>query len=242
MWKPDICIHHFPCDDGFASAWVARRTWPDITIKGTNYGLPFPDVDVLGKNILIADFSYKSDVLGGIMMRGARSIVMLDHHKTAQADLVDFNIETRAPVQFCAQDVDGFLRDYADLGRPPVIAHFDMNRSGAALTWEFCNPGFDPPAFIAMIEDRDLWRFKLPHTRAFSLYLRSLDYDLAEWDYLATRFNGDQASVMREAAAIERFYNRKIAEILPTATLKSIGKWKGVPVAHAPYSLSLIHI
>lgn len=47
MWKPDVCIYHFPCDDGFAAAWVVNRKWPDVKLAPTNYGLPFPDVELL---------------------------------------------------------------------------------------------------------------------------------------------------------------------------------------------------
>lgn len=237
-WTPDICIYHFPCDDGFASAWVARKRWPDIVMAPTNYGQPFPDVDFRGKNVLIADFSYKPDAVSELMMSyGARSIVMLDHHKTAQADLAAFKVDMALGEKFFAGEIDGMLRDCAELNRPAVVAHFDMERSGAALTWEFCFFGA-PPAFIEMIEDRDLWRMKLQNTRAFSLYLRSFDYDFAVWDAVADRMRDNTSNVLNEARAIERFYDRKIAEMLPTATIKSIGQWKGVPVAHAPYAFA----
>lgn len=43
---------------------------------------------------------------------------------------------------------------------------------------------------------------------------------------------------MAEAESIERFYDRKLAEMLPTATVKKIGNWDGVPVAHAPYAFA----
>lgn len=237
-WTPDICIYHFPCDDGFASAWVARKRWPGITMAPTNYGRPFPDVDVVGKNILIADFSYKSEALGEIMQRGARSIVMLDHHKTAQADLKEFNVECHDPVKFTAGDVESMLRDYADLGRPAVLAHFDMERSGASLTWDFCFPDQPMPIFIQFIEDRDLWRFALRETRAFSLYLRSWPYDFETWGHIADAVDNDPNLVMGEALTIERYHDRRIAELVPTATIKDIGKWKGVPVVHGPYEFA----
>ena len=53
-WKADVCIYHFPCDDGFASAWVARRKWPDIVLAPTNYGLKLPEVEIDGKNFTLA--------------------------------------------------------------------------------------------------------------------------------------------------------------------------------------------
>lgn len=239
MWKPDVCLYHFPCDDGFASAWVARKRWPDLVMAPTNYGQMFPDVDYRGKNILIADFSYKPDAISELMMSfGARSIVMLDHHKTAQADLKDFTVEICGDAKFSAGDMVGMFRDFAELDRPAVAARFDMDRSGASLTWEFCFPDQPMPMLIKLIEDRDLWRFKNPWTRAFSLLLRSYPYDFDTWTTFANSLELNPVEMRHEAEAIERFYDRKIADMLPTATMKTIGKWKDVPVAHAPYAFA----
>lgn len=234
-WTPDICLYHFPCDDGFASAWVARRKWPDVAMAPTNYGLALPEIDVAGKNILIADFSYKPDVLADFVRRGAKSIVMLDHHKTAEADLKDFKVEMCGGAKFCASDMEGMFRDMAELDRPPIVARFDMQRSGASLTWEFCFPDEPMPNLIAAIEDRDLWRFALPATRAISLLLRSYPYDFEVWGDLIAK---GAISAAERGLEIERFYDQKIAEIIPTATLKDIGKWKGVPTAYAPYAFA----
>jgi uncharacterized protein len=237
MWTPDICIHHFPCDDGFAAAWVARRKWPGIVIKGTNYGAPVPDLDMAGRNLLIADFSYKPDVLKSLATRAA-SVVILDHHKTAEADLQAFKVELPAGVRFVGPNVDGVLQQLAALDRPAVAAHFDMQRSGAALTWDFCFPDEPPPRFIQLIEDRDLWRFNLPESRSLWMLLRSFPYDFETWDAIADAMTREPDRVLAEAAAIERFYDLRLAEMIPTATLKVIGKWKGVPVAHAPYTFA----
>ena len=231
-WKPDICIYHFPCDDGFAAAWVAKKKWPDITLAPTNYGQAFPDVDISGKNVLIADFSYKPDALL-VLAKRAASVVVLDHHKTARADLEQFNITTSDGL-FRLTDVETAM----GLAKDRVAAHFDMDRSGAMLTWNFCFPDEAAPVFIQFIEDRDLWRFRLKETRAFSLYLRSFPYDLDVWSNIAHRLDFQANAVIWEAEAIERFYDQKLAEMLPTATLKTVGKWSGVPVAHAPYAFA----
>lgn len=240
MWKPDIFIYHFPCDDGFASAWIVRRKWPDVVMAPTNYGQMFPDVDYRGKNVLIADFSYKPDAISELMMTfGARSIVMLDHHKTAAADLKDFNVEMCGDAKFAAVDVDGAFRDMAELDRPQVLARFDMERSGASLTWEFCFPDEPMPWLIRHVEDRDLWRMVLPNTRKISLLLRSYPYDFDVWTKLCESNDAQsRTSVLADATSIERFYDQKLAEIVPTATLKTIGKWKNVPTAHAPYAFA----
>lgn len=236
-WKPDVCVYHFPCDDGFASAWIARKRWPDLIMAPANYGQAFPSVDFRGKNVLIADFSYKPDAISELMMSyGVRSIVMLDHHKTAKEDLKDFAVMRYT--EFGADDIEGIFRDFAEHGRPPVAACFDMERSGASLTWRFCFPNSAMPEFVQFIEDRDLWRFRLRNTRPFSLYLRATPMTFEAWDEVAREWNSEPENVIAKAHAIERFYDQKIAEMVPTATLKSIGKWKDVPVAHAPYAFA----
>lgn len=236
-WKPDICLYHFPCDDGFASAWTVQNKWPDCAMVPINYGQKFPDIDLTGKRLLIADFSFPPNALADFANK-AKEIVILDHHKTAKADLVEFEVGICGDALFAAADIDGMFRDMAELGRPAILARFDMERSGASLTWEFCFPHLPTPVFVQIIEDRDLWRFKLRETRAFSLYLRSFPYDFAKWSEIAGRLRDDPNLVMGEALSIERFYDQKLAEMLPTATLKTIGKWPGVPVAHAPYAFA----
>jgi uncharacterized protein len=233
MWKPDICVYHMPCDDGFASAWIVHGKWPDCALAPTNYGLAFPDVDIVGKKLLIADFSYKPDVLADLLKRGAHSIVVLDHHKTAEADLAQFKVGQSG---LDLAHLDGMFRDMIRQQRPPILARFELEHSGAALTWEFCHPGRSIPFMVELIEDRDLWRFKFSQTRAFSLYLRSFPYEFSIWDSVERRLTTDQ--IIFEARGAERFYDHCIAEMVPTATLISIGKWSGVPVAHAPHAFA----
>lgn len=205
----------------------------------TNYGQMFPDVDYRGKNLLITDFSYKPDALSELMMSfGARSIVMLDHHKTAEADLADFKVEMCGVAKFVASDMEGMFRDMAEIDRPAIAARFDLQRSGASLTWEFCFPDEPMPWIIQHVEDRDLWRMALPDTRKVSLLLRSYPYDFEVWTKLMAADAHSKSNALADATSIERFYDQKIAEMLPTATLKDIGKWKGVPTAHAPYAFA----
>ena len=90
-WKPDVVIYHDPCDDGFASAWVAQKKWGSgLTMVPANYGQAIPDEDILsGKNVLIADFSYPKEELEALAAI-ASEVVVLDHHKTAAAALGAF--------------------------------------------------------------------------------------------------------------------------------------------------------
>ncbi|RIK92909.1 MAG: phosphohydrolase [Proteobacteria bacterium] len=211
-YKPDVFLYHAPCDDGFGAAWAAWRKWGDEVeyIPGT-YGKAPPDVT--GKHVLMGDFSFKRPALED-MANKAKSIIILDHHKTAEEDLAPFKVEFCGDALLAAADIPGMLRDMAELNRPPILAHFDMTKSGARLTWEFCHPEKLVPHLIRFIEDRDLWRFALPHTRDVSLLLRSYPYDLQTWSVLDEAMERNIDGVLQEAAGISRFYNQKIDEML----------------------------
>ena len=82
-----LCIYHGNCADGFGAAWVVRKALGDDVefFPGVYQSEP---PDVTGRDVVMVDFSYKRDVLLD-MAAEADSIVIIDHHKTAQEDLVD---------------------------------------------------------------------------------------------------------------------------------------------------------
>jgi nanoRNase/pAp phosphatase (c-di-AMP/oligoRNAs hydrolase) len=149
----DIVIYHGNCYDGFTSAWVARKHSPDATFIPAQYGDTPPDV--AGKRVLIVDFSYpRAQLLE--LHEVATYLFVLDHHKTAQADLEGLS--------FCV---------------------FDMERSGASLAWDTLFPREMRPPLVSMIEDRDLWRFDIPDSKAYHAALTSVPMTFENWDAVA---------------------------------------------------------
>lgn len=208
MWKPDAVIYHSPCDDGFGAAWAAFRRWGgDVLYWPGRYGEEAPPAD--DRRLLIADFSFKRPVLDE-MSKKARSIVILDHHKTAQEDLGGL------PDPAFAGDINNANYDVGLDGALPTWARFDMNKSGARLAWEFCHPGMDVPELIRLIEDRDLWRFEYPETKAFTLWLRSHPYEFGTWSRIADQLEdgASRRAIMLQAHAVEAFYDQKVSEML----------------------------
>jgi hypothetical protein len=62
--------------------------WPTCIFIPAEYGAPLDLDDIEGKNILFVDFSAPADVLRAMVDEGkARSVVVLDHHKSAQKAL-----------------------------------------------------------------------------------------------------------------------------------------------------------
>lgn len=167
----NICIYHANCADGFTAAWAARTHLGDkAQYIPASYGDTPPDVT--GADVTIVDFSYKRPVLEE-MAEAAQSILVLDHHESAEREL--FGLPLAAPTI-----------DQHELA-PRISAIFDMNRSGAQLAWDFFRPGYGPkrPALIDYVADRDLWRFDLPSSRAINEAIGNLTFDFDGWSDLS---------------------------------------------------------
>lgn len=121
--------------DGFASAMILNLFLKSINeaqnalfFPAQYKETPLPEESLYeDADVYILDFSYPKETLEKIKSK-AKSIVVLDHHESAQRNL------------------DGL-----------EYAIFDMEKSGATLTWQFFFPDKPVPEFIKHIEDRDLW-------------------------------------------------------------------------------------
>lgn len=228
--KPDICIYHGNCADGFTAAWAIWKLWPDIAFFPGVYGETPPDVT--GKHVLMVDFSYKRPVLE-VMGSSAASITILDHHKTAHADLEPFVvIDLQGPVT---------LSDMASFsGQLPIQALFDMNKSGAMLAWEFCFPDEPAPRLVQHVQDRDLWRFELIGTREIQAAVFSYPYEFETWNTLVEDCEtpAGRNHLINQGAAIERKHFKDIDELLAQTRREMVIGGFRIPVANLPYTLA----
>lgn len=223
-----LCIYHGNCADGFGAAWAVREALGDIDFHPGVYQDPPPDVT--DRDVILVDFSYKADVLFD-MVRKARTVLVLDHHKTAADDLAGLPPPLDGPYDASA------MREWAQqCNGPPLHALFDMERSGAGIAWDYFHQGKPRPKLIDHIEDRDLWRFNLPNTREIQAAVFSYPYDFEVWTglMLAT----DLSELAIEGAAIERKHHKDIAELIHVVTrMMKIGGHV-VPVANLPYTMT----
>lgn len=185
-----LCIYHSNCTDGFGAAWAVRRALGEgVEFYPGQYGEAPPDV--FGRDVVIVDFSYKRDVLLE-MAQTARRITILDHHKSAAEDLMG---------------IDNIA--------PKITVVFDMDRSGAGLTWDYFHRDTPRPELINHIEDRDLWRFNLPGTKAVAACLFSYPYDFDVWDKLMSTPIEELAL---EGEAILRKQEKDIERLIESST------------------------
>lgn len=230
-WKPEVVLYHGNCDDGFGAAFSAWLLWGgDIEYRPCSYGEPAPIEDLRGKNVLMVDFSFKRPVMEEIGAVVA-SMVVLDHHKTAQQELHQWGASIHPRTL-----ADKLKETEFEIGHCliqnclPIIAWFDMEKSGARMAWEFCHPTVPVPNLIAHIEDRDLWRFRLDGTKEISAALRSYPHDFKQWE----GFVSNTCELLKEGADILRAHRKNIEAFCQNAYWTNVGGYP-VPVVNVPH-------
>lgn len=155
----DVVIYHSPCTDGYVSSFVAY--WFNKTILFDMKKLKFipynhankMTVDsiiefVKDKNVLMCDCSFKrEDSLR--MIDITNKFLIIDHHKTAEEGLKDIPNENKI---------------------------FNMDYSGAYLTWKYYFPHSEVPLFIQYVSDYDTFKKVLPKTTEFTAYIYTIPF------------------------------------------------------------------
>jgi oligoribonuclease NrnB/cAMP/cGMP phosphodiesterase (DHH superfamily) len=199
-------LYHSNCYDGFGAAYAAWKKFGDEGTKylPVSYGFPPPEMPD-AKAVYIVDFSYPKETI--LALAEKCPVTVLDHHKTAK--------EALEPL--VGQD------------NPTVI--FDMERSGAKMTWEYLNAAKPTPALIEHISDRDLWRFRLEGSKAVHKALVSYPMDFKVWDTF------DIQKLKVEGEALERLHAQLVANICKAAWTGEIDGHK-VPMVNTSIAWS----
>ena len=172
-----LVLYHAQCLDGFAAAWVAFHRFGG----GAEYrAIQYgtPLKDpVEGRDVVILDFSFPRAQLLE-MKEKAASLLVLDHHLTAKQDLEGLD-----------------------------FALFDLERSGCTITWDHFFPEQGRPWLLPYVEDKDLWRWKLPGSEEVTAALQSYSRSFKMWDKIAKK---GVDVLIAEGKPILRYKNRLI--------------------------------
>ncbi|MCZ7564467.1 MAG: hypothetical protein M5U08_12420 [Burkholderiales bacterium] len=211
MNKEPLVVYHDCCDDGFCAAWVAwKRFGRKADFLPSFYGAPAPDVS--SRTIYVLDFSFTREEMKRLIATGNR-VILLDHHKSALQEL--------------GPDQDEF-------GRPGVDFQFefDMDRSGAMMAWDHFYPGTDAPMLVRYVEDRDLWRRRLPNVDEFTMGLRSFPRSFDLWNRI------EPEKLIADGTPILRFVRRHVEQLCDHAYSWRIDRHV-VPTANSPQAFAV---
>ena len=147
-----INITHKNCMDGLFSSMVVKHYCNNKGIELEVIPMQYGDElpELKDQFVIMTDFSFKREVIENLY-KNNKDLTVIDHHKTAEKEL------------------DGL--DYCK---------FDMNHSGAVLTWKELFPNDIIPEILLYIEDRDIWKWKLPDSQEFSAGIGLLNIDYFE--------------------------------------------------------------
>ncbi|MDB5870118.1 MAG: phosphoesterase [Polaromonas sp.] len=189
--QPLIIYHGRRCPDGFASALAA---WLFYEGRAEFLGLDHGDIKsvdelpaLAGRAVYILDFSFSPEIMQAIDERAAK-LVMLDHHKSAAEKLTGFACR-------CG------------------VVHFDMQKSGARLAWEFFHPDVPVPGLVRFIEDRDIWVWQYPESAGFLSALDMEAFDFARWRDIAAFDPAQLTEFMARGQAMDEKFRKLAADI-----------------------------
>lgn len=164
--RRELILYHQGCADGFGAAWAAWKRLGDAADYRPCSHTDRPP-DVRGRRVTLVDFAWPRATLLE-MAEDAASLLVLDHHKTAEEDL-----------------------------RGLPFARFDLGRSGAVIAWEHWHDE-PVPELLRYVQDKDLWRWELPESEEVSAALQSQPFDFAVWDGLdVARLREDGRAILR---------------------------------------------
>lgn len=238
--KDILIIHHSPCSDGSVAAAIVSNVMSfydckSINVMGTTYGkYEFLLVDKVltlksyGKSynidknteIVVVDFSFSRDELIDVSQH-CSTILVLDHHKTAQENLA------------------GEFPDNCE-----VV--FDMNRSGAMLAWdEFaigkrrrdCSTLAETrySRFVQLVGMRDLWKHKgtvdQQDAEALQLALNSRD-DKFDAKKLEKYINDGPEfdKLLAEGHMLLKFFDSQLKSAQRNAIITFLGEENNSPI------------
>lgn len=206
-------IYHANCADGFTAAWIAHEYFNGLVeLIPASYGDEVVP-DIANKDVYILDFSYSFSVMKAIALL-AKSVTWIDHHKTAE--YLVHNEEIKSLTN--------------------MTISFDMNHSGAMLTWLYFEPGMPTPKLVQYVEDRDMWWFKLPDSKEINAVIASSAKEIEVYNSLSYRLEAHYLSEVDKGKLLLSEYNSMLERILAIGETK-ITLFKGCSglSCNAPY-------
>ncbi len=174
MKPKTFVLYHANCADGFGAAFAAWAALGDEAVY-----IPVQHGEPMpeipdGAVVYVVDFSYSREELLQLDER-VMHLKVIDHHASAAERL-----EGLPFVIFCAE------------------------KSGAVLAWEYFHDDLPVPELLLYVQDRDLWRWRLPESREVSAALALQPFDFEVWAELevgALRQDGRVAVKVVKSAA-----------------------------------------
>jgi len=160
--KNVVVLFHAECPDGFGAAWAAWKKFGDEALYIPVHHNSEIPKGVEGKDVYTVDFSYKEDVTKSLLNQ-VKSLTIIDHH-------------------ISNKDIVKLAHDHV----------FDVNHSGAVLSWQYFHPDKPVPLLLKYVEDIDIWKLELPYIKEIGEFLELVEFDFNLWSKVASEFENKE--------------------------------------------------
>lgn len=217
-------ISHKGCMDGCLSAYLvvlyARSIGKTYEIHEMHYGDPLPACK--GHTIYIVDFSFDFETLQKLAQPG-KKLYMHDHHASA------FDMYATNP------DCTEYYLTHENI---EIVLRSDL--SGCGIVANYLSVGPLPVRVTDMvrgIQDRDLWLFKYPDSKAYHTMLSKVPFTVPGWDAL---FNEDGVTYAKRFAEAKATVSYIESAAHKAASKATIIKFQGcdVPIVNCTSLIS----
>lgn len=201
----NILLYHKGCPDGFGSAYSFWKKYKNkMEYLAVNHTDPLDESVYKDKNVFMADICFSREIMLKIKSL-AKSFQALDHHISAQEKLSDLD--------FCK---------------------FVQNKSGAMISWDYVFPNKPAPKIIHLIQDRDLFTWKIENAEEMLLALDCEEYSFEAWDKFEKRLRKSEKSLIKEGLAIKKFNKNLINRLMTKSYFLNIAGYT-VPVVNVSF-------
>lgn len=222
-----VVLFHKNCLDGISAAWVAWVALEkQVDLVPVSYSSNYEELfgedfcELNGKDVYCLDFSFNKDIVKHLSC--ICNLTLLDHHDSAARELKGL----------CKEDFDK-VSNYTRapmFGRMETVILVDQKYSGAMLAWKWFNKDreLSAPFGIEAVQDRDLWAWKIPDSKAWTATAFSYDFTVENIDML---MNTDPKHIINEGKALLRSQERNVRLLAKSAGRFKIDEYE-VPVVN----------
>lgn len=189
--KTRLVIIHDTDADGVSAAWCIKQgfssEYTETVCIPQRAGINnIPEGLLPDDTVFLVDRTYPWITLIELS-RLVFQVTVLDHHKSAKESLYIDAFKTVA----CNVLVD---ENRLEVSYNNIYMDIDLTHSACMLTWLYVvenDPAdIQPPWFISYIEDRDMWWFKLPHSKEINAGMYHLGNTFENYDNWYSRCTG----------------------------------------------------
>jgi len=196
-------LYHRADLDGHCSGAIAalslRQRQLDFKLHGIDYGDPIPWDLIDGHDLIVLDWSFQPWELFSEVLRRAKSLVWIDHHKTA--------IET-------------WRQGVEPVPSAPQVAVLDTSHAACELTWQYYHgtprtQRASMPECVRLLGRYDVWDHSDPRVLPFQYRMRLHETDPAKhepeqlfWTHLLCE-RPDLAPMIQEGTLLMQYQERQ---------------------------------